>query len=305
MNAINVDNEYFFSDHIIVRKPNVLEDQEYKRAILCALPHEFNQIVKGKRKKKPKADRSDDDNDEEEESDSDYDQLDDNTKNRLRSKSLGDYENQKLQLKNMEDRWGKGIWEITNYESDRGLVGPLKIIKLPSGRSAAKSIHQVKSLHFNFNSALPSIRGSVDQSPMAGSIDDKQANAMYLNYINLQKKINTPLVPNLDNENLVSISNRPDSYHKSKKVTIGEENLNKLIKGTLTCRNSRKIKHPNNRHDYLLTKIDENTLSEGTQDAVRNKNTLHRKNKQPVVLFKNKRQNQPCNTSKSFHFIAA
>lgn len=69
MNAINVDNEYFYSDHIITRKPDVLGDLEYKRAILCALPHEFKQIVKGKRRIKPKADRSDD----EEESDSDYD----------------------------------------------------------------------------------------------------------------------------------------------------------------------------------------------------------------------------------------
>lgn len=69
----------------------------------------------------------------------------------------------------MEDRWGKGIWDISNYESDRGLVGPLKIIKLPSGRSAAKTIPIGKSV--NFNSALPSIRGSVNQSPMAASIN--------------------------------------------------------------------------------------------------------------------------------------
>jgi hypothetical protein len=56
MNAINVDNEYFYSDHIIVRKPDMLEDQEYKRAILCALPNEFNQTYLGKPKKMPKAD---------------------------------------------------------------------------------------------------------------------------------------------------------------------------------------------------------------------------------------------------------
>jgi hypothetical protein len=40
----------------------------------------------------------------------------------------------------MEDKWGKGIWDISNYESDKGLVGPLKIIKLPSGMTPAKTI---------------------------------------------------------------------------------------------------------------------------------------------------------------------
>ena len=41
MNAINVDNEYFYSDHIIVRRPDCLDPVEYKRAVLCALPTEF------------------------------------------------------------------------------------------------------------------------------------------------------------------------------------------------------------------------------------------------------------------------
>jgi hypothetical protein len=58
MNSISVDNECFYSDHIIVRKPDILSIFEFKRAILCALPTEPNYIVKSKKKKmkKPKAD---------------------------------------------------------------------------------------------------------------------------------------------------------------------------------------------------------------------------------------------------------
>jgi hypothetical protein len=44
MNAINVDNEYFYSDHIITRVPDQLGELEYKRSILCAQPHEFRHI---------------------------------------------------------------------------------------------------------------------------------------------------------------------------------------------------------------------------------------------------------------------
>ena len=133
MNAINVDNEYFYSDHIIVRKPDLLDDREYKQALICALPNEYSHIVNGTKKKKPPADQTD-------ESDNDFDQIDENTRKRKRSKSLGDFENQKLQLKNMEDKWGKGMWDISNYESDKGLVGPLKIVRLPSDRTPAVTI---------------------------------------------------------------------------------------------------------------------------------------------------------------------
>ena len=58
MNSISVDNECFYSDHIIVRKPDILSIFEFKRAILCALPHEprFTVKAKKKKKKKPKAD---------------------------------------------------------------------------------------------------------------------------------------------------------------------------------------------------------------------------------------------------------
>jgi len=41
MNAITVDNECFYSDHIISRKPEFLNPMEYRRAICFALPSEF------------------------------------------------------------------------------------------------------------------------------------------------------------------------------------------------------------------------------------------------------------------------
>ena len=59
MNAISVDNECFFSDHIMVRKPDALTPQEYKRAILCALPHEPRQILRLRTNRVPPADCSD------------------------------------------------------------------------------------------------------------------------------------------------------------------------------------------------------------------------------------------------------
>lgn len=48
MNAINVDNEYFYSDHIISRVPDILGEYEFKRSILCALPSEYKPLHKGK-----------------------------------------------------------------------------------------------------------------------------------------------------------------------------------------------------------------------------------------------------------------
>ena len=41
MNSISVDNECFYSDHIVVRKPDLLTYKELKRVFLRALPHEY------------------------------------------------------------------------------------------------------------------------------------------------------------------------------------------------------------------------------------------------------------------------
>ena len=72
---------------------------------------------------------------------------------------MGDFEHQLIYLKNIEDLWGKGIWDASSYATDKGLVGPLKIIKLPSDRTPAVTIKD-----FNENyilSAIQSLRGSV------------------------------------------------------------------------------------------------------------------------------------------------
>ena len=41
MNSISVDNECFYSDHIVTRKPDILAYKELRRVFLRALPHEF------------------------------------------------------------------------------------------------------------------------------------------------------------------------------------------------------------------------------------------------------------------------
>lgn len=41
MNSISVDNECFYSDHIVTRKPDILTYKELRRVFLRALPHEF------------------------------------------------------------------------------------------------------------------------------------------------------------------------------------------------------------------------------------------------------------------------
>ena len=38
---ISVDNEAFYSDHIITRKPDLLKSIEYRRIFHYAMPHEF------------------------------------------------------------------------------------------------------------------------------------------------------------------------------------------------------------------------------------------------------------------------
>ena len=38
---ISVDNEYFYSDHIVIRKPDILDKYEYKQIFQYAMPHEY------------------------------------------------------------------------------------------------------------------------------------------------------------------------------------------------------------------------------------------------------------------------
>ena len=55
-------------------------------------------------------------------------------------------------MMNMKEKFGKGLWELSNYESDKGLVGPLKIVRLPSGRSIPKTLANPGYKSNNFNS---------------------------------------------------------------------------------------------------------------------------------------------------------
>lgn len=177
-----------------------------------------------------------------------------------------------LAMKNMKDKFGKGIWDISNYESDKGLVGPLKIIRLPSGRTPARTINEddlktIKSKQDKYASAIPSVIGSVISTPVNRSInqDDVKNNMPYYNYIAFQKKISTPMVPNMDNENLISFNQVANLKKNNKKITIGEENLKKLLKETYTCRTSKKFRLNNNwKEDGLLDKIDENSIKSQT-----------------------------------------
>ena len=74
------------------------------------------------------------------------------------------------------------------------------------------------------------------------NLEDKH-NFNLQHYISFQKKINSPMVPNIDNENLMTFSNGPGKKTKNK-VTIGEENLNKLMNQTRSTKNSKKLKLP-------------------------------------------------------------
>ena len=60
LQCIAVDNENFYSDHVIVRKPDILDSQEYKRALAGALPHEFRPFKKDYQKRTKPNNESDD-----------------------------------------------------------------------------------------------------------------------------------------------------------------------------------------------------------------------------------------------------
>lgn len=141
MNSISVDNECFYSDHIIVRKPDMLTIKEMKATFTYALPHEFNSMKRHHRR------------------DSTAPDLPPKIvlKPRKRSQS-NDYEACQVQKLNMNDEFGKAIFEISGYKDDC-LVGPLKIIRLPSQRSVPKTRKSIE-----FSSICPSPKGSIAPS---------------------------------------------------------------------------------------------------------------------------------------------
>ena len=58
----------------------------------------------------------------------------------MRSESLGDFYDDLVMLTNIKNKFGKGLWGNSANDTDKGLVDPLKIIRLPSGRSAPKTV---------------------------------------------------------------------------------------------------------------------------------------------------------------------
>jgi hypothetical protein len=74
-----------------------------------------------------------------------------------------DYEEAQVKRRNKAEKFGKGLFELSNNETDNGLVGPLNIVRLPSERSVPKTILK-RSV--NFNHGFNSVRGSL-KSPNA------------------------------------------------------------------------------------------------------------------------------------------
>jgi hypothetical protein len=58
MNSISVDNECFYSDHIVARKPELLKSNELRRTFLYAMPHEYMNKMKYDRTEKKDGDES-------------------------------------------------------------------------------------------------------------------------------------------------------------------------------------------------------------------------------------------------------
>ena len=131
MNSISVDNECFYSDHIVARKPELLKSTELRRTFLYAMPHEFRNKTKFDRNGK-----------EIEDSDrsvhSSWGEKQIVLRPRKRSQSM-DMENEIMQQYNMKLKFGKALFDISD-QSDNLLVGPLKIIRLPSNRSRPRTL---------------------------------------------------------------------------------------------------------------------------------------------------------------------
>ena len=153
MNSISVDNECFYSDHIVTRKPDILTYKELRRVFLKALPHEFRSYKRYIRDLKKADDAS---------SSSSWDKSKKVVRKlRKRSSSL-DLENEYIKRYNLAHRFGKALLDLSQH-SDNLLVGPLKIIRLPSKRSAPKTIRTQKLLIDN-DDDIPSFRGSIRNS---------------------------------------------------------------------------------------------------------------------------------------------
>ena len=135
MNAISVDNECFYSDHIIIKKPNILEPKELKMCYLYALPHEYRPLKRKKNKELVPRKRS----------------------------NSNDIELMAVEKLNKKDVFGKCILEQSDC-SNKKKVGPLKIIRLPSERSIPETVEIAIDMKSSMN--LSKFRGSI-KSPLA------------------------------------------------------------------------------------------------------------------------------------------
>lgn len=71
------------------------------------------------------------------------------------------------------------------------------------------------------------------------------------------------------------------SNQKVRKVTIGEKDLQKLLRGSQSTRSHKKINlpyHKKHRFDDLLPQIEENSLSDGTMSEHLRGETFRKRN---------------------------
>jgi len=75
-------------------------------------------------------------------------------------------EEEYVNIYNIKTKFGKGMWDNSDFESSTGLVKPLKIIKLPANRSPPRSVvagvPTPKHKNVFFLSAINSVRGSIN-----------------------------------------------------------------------------------------------------------------------------------------------
>ena len=105
----------------------------YKRALVAALPHEFKPYKKVHQKRTKPQNYSDLASD-----DYLYD-FDHHKAYRTRSLSDTNLVDVWIEKLNINERFGKGMWENSKNDSSNGLMTPLKIIKLPA-RSRVVSV---------------------------------------------------------------------------------------------------------------------------------------------------------------------
>ena len=118
----------------------------------------------------------------------------------------------------MNDHFGKAIFEISGYKDDL-LVGPLKIIRLPSQRSVPRTRKSIE-----FSSVCPSPKGSIAPSIKDFGIGSEFCKLKVNTKVKSKKKQAT--VQTSVNRNLKDLLSQTPKYQKyvaRGKNKIGEE----------------------------------------------------------------------------------